>query len=209
MLSKQESSALFIACSHVIIDQGGDEMYNIYCLGEPDTGVLECFGEKYDLTGDISQANVLVSFGADITEDMLGSKLIFAVLDCSYGKSKLPEELLKDLGIILFKKDAPDDSEAVSHVCDYIENGNILGAVSFPDVSLSNFGSDVSRIALMSKGFDDPILLGAMLFRGMDLKAVAGSLSGEYGYTLISSREPVTRVPHVDGILKVRVLQDI
>ena len=184
-------------------------MYNIYCLGEPDTGVLECFGEKYDLTGDISQANVLVSFGADITEDMLGSKLIFAVLDCSYGKSKLPEELLKDLGIILFKKDAPDDSEAVSHVCDYIENGNILGAVSFPDVSLSNFGSDVSRIALMSKGFDDPILLGAMMFRGMDLMAVAGSLSGEYGYTLISSREPVTRVPHVDGILKVRVLQDI
>ena len=92
MLTKQESSALFIACSHVIIDQGGDEMYNIYCLGEPDTGVLECFGEKYDLTGDISQANVLVSFGADITEEMLGSKLIFAVLDCSYGRSKLPEE---------------------------------------------------------------------------------------------------------------------
>ena len=164
---------MFIACSHVIIDQGGDEMYNIYCLGEPDTGVLECFGEKYDLTGDISQANVLVSFGADITEDMLGSKLIFAVLDCSYGKSKLPEELLKDLGIVLFKADAPDDSEAVYRVCDYIENGNINGAASFPDVSLGDLGSDVSRVSLLSKGYDDPILLGAMMFRGMDLEEAA------------------------------------
>lgn len=183
-------------------------MYNLYFAEKPDDNVLECFGMKYDLTDDISQANVLVTGGAEITTDMLLSKLIFAVLDLSHGQVKMPHEMFKDHGIILFTSSG-DISEDALRVRDYIENGNITGATDFPDVTLGDFDDDVSRISIVMRDIDEPILLAAMMFRGLFLKAVAGGTKDGYGYALVSSREPVTRVPHVDGVLKVRVLQDI
>ena len=84
----------------------------------------------------------------------------------------------------------------------------------------------------MMKGIDDPILLAAMMFSGLDVRAIAGGLyihqnpdgAGDsreieqnpdsadaslYGCALVALREPVTRIPHLDGVVKVRVLQDI
>ena len=189
-------------------------MYNIYFVDNPDTEVIDAFGEYYDVTDDISQANVLITCGNEIAGDMLSSKLIFAVLDCSGGKAPVPEDEIREHGIILFRVsgDTPAPagiSDAALCVRDYIENGNISGSEHLPDVSLGGFADDVSRISIVMKGIDDPILLSAMMFSGMDIRAVAGGVSGDLGYALVSSREPVTRVPHVDGVIKVRVLQDI
>ena len=183
-------------------------MYNICFLDEYNENVKDLFGERYDLSDDLSQSNVLVTCGASLSEDMLSSKLVFAVLDCSIGGADIPEAFCSEHGIVIFR--ASDDlSDPVLHVRDYIENGNITDSVNFPDVSLGAFSDDVSRISIVMTGIDDPILLGAMMFSGMDLKAVAGGTKKEYGYALVLSREPVISVPHVDGVIKVRVLQDI
>ena len=183
-------------------------MYNICFIDEYNEKVKEVFGEKYDLSDDLSQSNVVVTSGASLSEEMLSSKLVFAVLDISRGAADIPEGFCSEHGIVIYRAADREEGSALN-VRDYIENGNITGAVNFPDVSLGDFADDVSRISIVMTGIDDPILLGAMMFSGMDIKAVAGGTKKEYGYALVLSREAVMRVPHVDGVIKVRVLQDI
>lgn len=236
-------------------------MYNLAVIGnEQETErIKDAFGDKYDLTDDLSQTNVLALCSMTGTVPDLSpameSRLLFAV--CDLTKEGLSDEMVKsctDSGISVFRcvddlvgytdnigehsndigeyandigENANDIGEyindIVEHTRDFIENGNISGSINYPDVQLGPFGDDVSRIVMMMHGIDDPILLAAMIFSGMDVRAIAGGLmkptdsestksdsaDNEYGCALISLREPVTRLPHVDGVLKVRVLQDI
>ena len=202
-------------------------MYNLFFEGALDEDVrarvIESFGEKYDLTDDPTQANVVVTDGNELSDELISSKLVFAVVDLSVvdpskstsskSTSPLSAEALAERGIVLFRTSGDSDNdEIISLVAaarGFIEDGNINGSPLLPDVSLGEFGDDVSRVSILMKGIDEPILLGAMMFSGLDLYAVAGGTNSNYGYALVSSREPVTRVPHVDGVLKVRVIQDI
>lgn len=178
-------------------------MYNLSISGAAGelSSIKALFGEKYDFTEDLSQTNVLVILDNGKAE-IPDSKLLFAV--CDMTDNGLPESVLDycaERGICVFR-----DADTVK---DFIENGNAVNAAGLPDIDLGPFGSDMCRIVIMMKGIDDPILLAAMMFSGMDVRAVAGGLNGDHGCALVALREPVTRIPHVDGILKVRVLQDI
>ncbi len=217
-------------------------MYGLAVLGGNDdlNSVCGSFGDLFDLTDDLSQANVLAVRGEVFDEkDIPDSRLLFAV--CDMTERGLTESALKycaDRGIAVFGKSPAD-------VRDFIVNGNLRSAAAFPDIDLGPFGNDVSRIVIMMKGIDDPILLSAMMFSGMNVRAVAGGLcilpetgglpgsaqdcdpsAGSdnekssadndtvdedpiYGCALVALREPVARIPHLDGVLKVRVLQDI
>lgn len=184
-------------------------MYNITVLGNNVKETAEAFGEKYSVTDDLTQTNVIIAdpnkagdSGLALTDADLDSKLIFAA-------AGVPAEFCSDRGIVVFGGCSNASQNQVQNIRDFIENGNIEGSENFPDVTLGSFGNDISRIAILMRGIDDPILLAAMMFSGMNIRAIAGGLKGEYGYALVASREPVTRVPHVDGVLKVRVLQDI
>lgn len=177
-------------------------MYNLAVSGGDDKSKEVCglFGDKYDLTNDSTQANVLAVCSEDA--EIPDCKLLFSVCDMTDGG--MPEdaaEYCRDRGICIFN--------SVDSVRDFIENGNVTGSGDFPDISLGPFGDDVCRVIIMMKGIDDPILLAAMMFSGLNVRAIAGGLSGDYGCALVALREPVTRIPHVDGVLKVRVLQDI
>ena len=238
-------------------------MYSLAISGPSDAReeAIKSFGEKYDFTDDFSQANVIAVYdegttrtgevdhvddsdhASDVIKAILGSKLLFAV--CDFTEAGLPDTYVRacsEKGVAVFRK-SPE------RVCDFIENGNLIGSVNYPDIYLGPFGDDISRIVVMMKGIDDPILLSAMIFSGMDVRAVSGGLANMpadfgaeiadslltdntgnadapadnaeiaeitdvpedilYGASLIALREPVTRIPHVDGVIKVRVLQDI
>ena len=205
-------------------------MYNLAISGPADAReeTIKSFGEKYDLTDDFSQANVIAVYDDDtdpiddVIKTILSSKLLFAV--CDFTEGGLPDTYVRacsEKGVAVFRR-SPE------RVCDFIENGNLISAVNYPDIYLGPFGDDISRIVVMMKGIDDPILLSAMIFSGMDVRAVSGGLANMpadfgaeiadntdapedilYGASLIALREPVTRIPHVDGVIKVRVLQDI
>ena len=238
-------------------------MYNLAISGPSDAReeAIKSFGEKYDFTDDFSQANVVAVYdedtnhtgdvdhvcdtdpAGDVIKTILSSKLLFAV--CDFTEGGLPDTYVRacsEKGVAVFRK-SPE------RVCDFIENGNLIDSVNYPDIYLGPFGDDISRIVVMMKGIDDPILLSAMIFSGMDVRAVSGGLANMpadfgakiadslltdntgsadapadnaeiadntdtpedilYGASLIALREPVTRIPHVDGVIKVRVLQDI
>ncbi|MBR3146596.1 MAG: hypothetical protein IKF54_00450 [Eubacterium sp.] len=184
-------------------------MYNVYVSGADAPDITSALGERYIITDDLSQANIILSYDGKISDEMFASRLVFTVVDLS--DSGLDDEAVSccsEHGAVIFRSEDGIDPASVS-VRDFIENGNILSSVNFPDVTLGPFGDDISRIIVLTEGIDAPILLGAMMESSMDLRAIAGGLKGGFGAALIAGREPVTRVPHIDGVIKVRVLQDI
>ena len=188
-------------------------MYNVAFPGSGKED-LSLFGPKYELTEDLTQANVIVPGGSEISPVTIASKLVFAVTDIGGDGDgsfeEIPEDLCSSGGIAIFGEGAGSDKEtAIKNTRDFIENGNVVSSVNFPDVSLGDFGDDVSRISIVMRSIDKPILMAAMMFSGIDIKRIAGGTKGDISYALVAGNEPVTSVPKVDGIIKVRVLQDI
>lgn len=97
---------------------------------------------------------------------------------------------------------------AVEEIMDYIENGNIINSVNFPNASLGPIGNE-NRIAVMTKGVENPVNLAIKMFDGIEITGIVGGTKGDYGYALISTKTTITSVPKFDGVVKVRVIQDM
>ena len=104
---------------------------------------------------------------------------------------------------------------AARELMDYIENGNIVNSVNLPAVSLGPVAADETRVAVITKDEPDPVRLASAMFADNVIKAAAGGTrpssdgAALYGYALLSLAQPVTSVPKVDGVVRVRVLQDM
>lgn len=104
---------------------------------------------------------------------------------------------------------------AARGLMDYIENGNIVNSVNLPAVSLGPVAADETRVAVITKDEPDPVRLASAMFADNVIKAAAGGTrpssdgAALYGYALLSLAQPVTSVPKVDGVVRVRVLQDM
>lgn len=97
-------------------------------------------------------------------------------------------------------------SMAADQLMDYIENGNIVNSVNFPQVNLGPRKGE-NRIAILTKGEPNPIKLASAMFANLNIKAIAGNVRGEYGYALIATDDMVQSVPKVDEVISVRVIQ--
>ena len=104
---------------------------------------------------------------------------------------------------------------AARELMDYIENGNIVNSVNLPAVSLGPVAADETRVAVITKDEPDPVRLASAMFADNVIKAAAGGTrpssdgAALYGYALLRLAQPVTSVPKVDGVVRVRVLQDM
>lgn len=95
-------------------------------------------------------------------------------------------------------------SIAADEIMDYIENGNIRNSVNFPNTALP-VKSGEKRIALMTKGVENPVDL-AVKDLGITVTGVSGGTKGDYGYALVSTTDPITEVPKIEGVIKTRIL---
>lgn len=95
-------------------------------------------------------------------------------------------------------------SIAADEIMDYIENGNIRNSVNFPNTALP-VKSGEKRIALMTKGVKNPVDL-AVKNLGITVTGVSGGTKGDYGYALVSTTDPITEVPKIEGVIKTRIL---
>lgn len=145
---------------------------------------------------------------ADLLAAMASGKIAKYVTDFAtdgiFGKDGVV--VLPHLGASTAEAEDNCATMAVEEIMDYIENGNITNSVNFPAVSLGPVKGD-NRIAIMTKGEPDPVKLATAMFADIKIKAVAGSVRGDYGYALISTDDLVTSVPKVDEVIKVRVIQ--
>lgn len=98
---------------------------------------------------------------------------------------------------------------AADEIMNFIENGNISNSVNLPSASLGPMKEGEARVAVITKGISNPVDMAIKMCENNIITGATGGLKGVYGYALISSSEPFTRVRAAEGVVKVRVMQDL
>ena len=102
---------------------------------------------------------------------------------------------------------------AVKQVMNYLENGNIINSVNFPNCDMG-ICDKASRITILHKNI--PNMLGkftmVMSTEDINISDLVNRSKGEYAYTMLDldhvpSATAVTMLKKVDGVLRVRVIR--
>ena len=101
---------------------------------------------------------------------------------------------------------------AVKEVMDYLENGNILNSVNFPNCSLPEGG--LGRIAVIHKNIPNMITQFAKVFSdvNINISEMINKSKKDNAYTLINTDDIITndlvdKLKGIDGVIKVRVIK--
>lgn len=102
---------------------------------------------------------------------------------------------------------------AVREIRDYLENGNIVHSVNFPDCNMG--GCDkAGRVAILHKNVKGTIGKYSTVFGNADINIedMTNKSKGDYAYTLMDIDTPVTdkvveQLKAIEGVLKVRVVK--
>lgn len=102
---------------------------------------------------------------------------------------------------------------AVREIRDYLENGNIVHSVNYPDCNMG--GCDkAGRVAILHKNMKGMIAQYTAVFGNADINIedMTNKSKGDYAYTLLDIGTPVTaevveQLKGIDGVLKVRVVK--
>ncbi len=94
---------------------------------------------------------------------------------------------------------------AADQVKEYIENGNIVNSVNYPNVTMAKSGA--VRYCVLFKASDDAVknITGAV----NGLKAVEAKTKGDFGYAIADADDDssVAALEALDGVIKVRVIK--
>lgn len=94
---------------------------------------------------------------------------------------------------------------AADQVKEYIENGNIVNSVNYPNVTMAKSGE--VRYCVLFKESDDAVknITGAV----SGLKAVEAKTKGGYGYAIVDAADDssVSALEALDEVIKVRVIK--
>lgn len=99
---------------------------------------------------------------------------------------------------------------AAQEIADYLEKGNILNSVNFPNCSLP-MGS-AGRVAIAHQNIPNIITKFTNAFTGINISDMINKSKGELAYTIINADHPVTeevekQLNSIEGVLRVRVIQ--
>ena len=102
---------------------------------------------------------------------------------------------------------------AVREIRDYLENGNIVHSVNFPDCSMGACMT-AGRIAILHKNVSGMIAqyTAALGNANINVSDLTNKGRGDYAYSLIDVDSPVTEdvvaaLKAIDGVLKVRIIK--
>ncbi len=102
---------------------------------------------------------------------------------------------------------------AVREVRDYLENGNIVHSVNYPDCSMGAC-TTAGRIAVLHKNVKGMIGQYTSVLGDADINVadMTNKGKGEYAYALLDVDSPVTeevveKLKAIDGVLKVRIIK--
>ena len=102
---------------------------------------------------------------------------------------------------------------AVKELMDYLENGNIVNSVNYPNCDMG-VCTNAGRIAIMHKNVANMISRFTGIFGDLNLNIsdLTNKSKGEYAYTMLDLDDPATdeivkKLEAVDGVIKVRVVK--
>ena len=102
---------------------------------------------------------------------------------------------------------------AVSQVMNYLENGNIVNSVNFPNCDMG-ICHTAGRITLLHKNIPNSLgqFTAAIAGENLNIAGLMNKSRGEYAYTMLDLDHPaspavVEALKHIDGVIKVRVIK--
>lgn len=102
---------------------------------------------------------------------------------------------------------------AVKQVMNYLENGNIINSVNFPNCDMG-VCNKAGRITILHKNIPNSLsqFTSLMAKDGINISDMMNRSKGEYAYTMLdldmpASQQAVEDLQKVDGVLRVRVIK--
>lgn len=101
---------------------------------------------------------------------------------------------------------------AVQEIADYIENGNIINSVNYPNCDMGTCKT-AGRVAVCHKNVPAVIskITSVMGDEGINIEEMSNKSRGDYAYSMLDISEPasdsvVDKLSAIDGVIKVRVV---
>ena len=99
---------------------------------------------------------------------------------------------------------------AAEEIADFLENGNILNSVNFPNCSLPD--GNVGRITIAHKNMPNVIAKFTDALSSVNISDMINKSRGEIAYTIINTdheipAEAVEKLNSMDAVIKVRVIK--
>ena len=99
---------------------------------------------------------------------------------------------------------------AAQVLADYLENGNILNSVNFPNCSLPE--DNVGRIAIAHKNIPNVIAKFTEALSSVNISDMINKSKGELAYTIINTdhaipAEAIEKLNQIDAVIRVRVIK--
>ena len=102
---------------------------------------------------------------------------------------------------------------AVRQVMDYLENGNIVNSVNFPNCDMG-ICTTAGRITLLHKNIPNSLsqFTAAISGEGINIAGLVNKSRGDYAYTMLDldhtpSDHAVEALKKIDGVLRVRIIK--
>ena len=98
---------------------------------------------------------------------------------------------------------------AAQELADYLENGNILNSVNFPNCSLPE--DNIGRIAIAHKNIPNVIAKFTEALSSVNISDMINKSKGELAYTIINTdhaipAEAIEKLNQIDAVIRVRVI---
>ena len=99
---------------------------------------------------------------------------------------------------------------AAQELADYLENGNILNSVNFPNCSLPE--DNIGRIAIAHKNIPNVIAKFTEALSSVNISDMINKSKGELAYTIINTDHAITadaieKLNQIDAVIRVRVIK--
>ena len=102
---------------------------------------------------------------------------------------------------------------AVRQVMDYLENGNIVNSVNFPNCDMG-ICTTAGRITILHKNIPNSLsrFTTAMASENVNIDGLVNKSRGDYAYTMLDldhtpSQHAVEQLKKIDGVLRVRIIK--
>ena len=104
-------------------------------------------------------------------------------------------------------------SMAVRQVMNYLENGNIVNSVNFPNCDMG-YCTTACRICILHKNIPNSLgqFTGAMASEDINIDSLMNKSRGEYAYTMLDldhepSNAAIDALKKINGVIRVRVIK--
>lgn len=149
---------------------------------------------------------------ADIKKALADGKVAKYVVDFADSETVNQPGIINILHLGASTAESEDNCAvmAAQELADYLENGNILNSVNFPNCSLPE--DNIGRIAIAHKNIPNVIAKFTEALSSVNISDMINKSKGELAYTIINTdhaipAEAIEKLNQIDAVIRVRVIK--